>query len=172
MDGGNHQSAPLGSYVISGGSAHEQVKTTSKFSAQLGREGRVWNDVSKLQRTALARSAQNLRSRVFDSLIIYLSVKKSSAVRYRAHNCLPLLPTLSHINPLNTVPSCFTSILILPSNTRLGLSDTGFPSGFSTKFLPAFSSMRVLFPEHFVLLCNPNTIWRGINPIYLITLFS
>jgi hypothetical protein len=32
--------------------------------------------------------------------------------------------------------------------------------------------MRVLFPEHFVLLCNPNTIWRGINPIYLITLFS
>ena len=46
---GNHQNAALGNYVISGGSAHEQIKKTTKFRARcLGCEGRFMNDVVKL----------------------------------------------------------------------------------------------------------------------------
>jgi len=73
-------------------------------------------------------SARNVRSNDNENHIAN-SVKKFLAVRYSANNSLPLLPTLSHINPLNTLPSYFSSILILPSNTRLGLSSGSFFSG-------------------------------------------
>ena len=41
---------------------------------------------------------------------------------------------LSQINPVHA-PTSWTSIVILPSHLRLGLSSGLFPSGFSTKTL-------------------------------------
>lgn len=89
------------------------------------------NDVCKLRQ----QEARETDAAVFLRISIAQSVKKFHAVRYRAYNSLPLLPTLNHINPLNTLPSCFSSILVLPSNTRLGISSGSFSSGVSTKFL-------------------------------------
>jgi hypothetical protein len=51
---------------------------------------------------------------------------------------LPLLPSLSQINPVHATPPYLRSILILSSHLRLGLPSSLFPSGFPTNILYVF----------------------------------
>jgi hypothetical protein len=55
-------------------------------------------------------------------------------VHYRAHKSPSLVPILSEINPINTIPS----ILILSTHLRLGIPSGLFPSHFPTNILYAF----------------------------------
>jgi hypothetical protein len=75
----------------------------------------------------------------------------------KIHNCVhksPLLvPILSQIDPVHTIPS-LKSILLLSTHLRLGLPSGIFPSGFPTNILYAFlvSPFRALFPAHDVYI--------------------
>jgi hypothetical protein len=52
-------------------------------------------------------------------------------VQYRVHKSAPLVPILSHINPIYTIPS----ILILSTHLGLGLPSGLFPSGYRTNIV-------------------------------------
>jgi hypothetical protein len=49
------------------------------------------------------------------------SILWNPKVHYRVHKSRPLLPILSHISPICTIPSYLRSILILSTHVRLGL---------------------------------------------------
>jgi hypothetical protein len=51
-------------------------------------------------------------------------------VHYRVHKSLPMVPILSQINPVHTIPAYLRSILILSTHLRLGFPSRLFPSGF------------------------------------------
>ena len=66
-------------------------------------------------------------------------------VHYHIQKSWPLVPILSHMNPIQSTPSNCISlriILILPTYLHLSLPNRIFSSGFPTKFqdLPLFSS--------------------------------
>jgi hypothetical protein len=61
----------------------------------------------------------------------------NSQVQYGVHKSPPLVPILSHSNPVNTTISYLRSYLILSSYLRLVLPSGLFPSGFRTKILYA-----------------------------------
>jgi hypothetical protein len=73
-------------------------------------------------------------------------------IYYHVHKSPPLVPILSQINPINTIPS-LRSILILFTHLRLGLPSGLFPSGIPTNILNAFlfSPIRATFPVHRIL---------------------
>jgi hypothetical protein len=52
----------------------------------------------------------------------------------KVHNSPPLVPILSKIDPVHTIPSIF----ILSTHLRFGLHSGLFPSGFPTNILYAF----------------------------------
>ncbi|PNF28001.1 hypothetical protein B7P43_G13856 [Cryptotermes secundus] len=67
------------------------------------------------------------------------SILWNPKVHYRVHKSPPLLPILSHINPIHTIPSyLYKIILILSTHLRLGLPCGLLPSGFPTNILYAF----------------------------------
>jgi hypothetical protein len=84
-------------------------------------------------------------------------------VHKRIHNSQPVVPILSHSNPVHT-PSRFVNtvfILILPSPLRLSPPSGLFPSGFPTKtvYVPLLSPIHATRPEHpFSWLDHPNNI--------------
>jgi len=57
-------------------------------------------------------------------------------VHHRVHKSSPIVPIVSHINPVQALYHIARkSILILPSNLRVGLPSGLFPYGFPTKTL-------------------------------------
>jgi hypothetical protein len=75
-------------------------------------------------------------------------------VHYCVRNSPPLVPVLSQIDPVNTIPSSLRSILISSSHLRLDLRSGLFPSGFVTNILYAFLFFPILYtcPAHLILL--------------------
>jgi hypothetical protein len=67
-----------------------------------------------------------------------LSILWNPKVHYRVHKSPPLVPILSHIDPVHTIPSYLRSILVLFTHLRLGLPSGLFSSGFPTNILYAF----------------------------------
>jgi hypothetical protein len=65
------------------------------------------------------------------------SILWNPKVHYRIHKSPPLVTILSQINPMHTIPS-YLSILILSTHLRLGLPCGHFPSGFPTNILDIF----------------------------------
>jgi hypothetical protein len=85
------------------------------------------------------------------------SVLWNQKVQYRVHKSPPLVPILSHINPLHTTPShpiSLRSTLIQSTHLHLGLSSGLFPSDFPTNILYAvlFAYVRATRPAHLIFL--------------------
>jgi hypothetical protein len=83
-----------------------------------------------------------------------LSILWNPKVHYHVHKSPPLVPILSQIDPIHTIPSYLRSILILSTHLRLGLPSNLFPSGFRTDILYVlfFSHIRATCPAHLILL--------------------
>jgi hypothetical protein len=75
-------------------------------------------------------------------------------VHYHVHKSPPLVPILSQIDPVHTIPS-YLSILILSAYLRLGLPSGLFPSGFPTNIL--FFSYSPPFVLHALPISPPFT---------------
>jgi hypothetical protein len=72
-------------------------------------------------------------------------------VRYRVHQSPPLVPILSHISPINTIPSYLRSILILSTATcsRWFLARGFFhPEDGGDTFLENVGSHKIYTPPH------------------------
>ena len=78
----------------------------------------------------------------------------NSKVHYRIHKCPPIVPIQSQLDPVHTPhPTSWSSILILSSHLRLGLSSCLFPSRFPTKtlYMPLLSPIRATCPAYLIL---------------------
>jgi hypothetical protein len=74
-------------------------------------------------------------------------------VHYRVHKSPPLVPILSQINRIHTIPSYLSKIiLILSIYIRLGLPSSLLPSGFPTNILYAYCT--------FINTVKRNTLWQ------------
>jgi hypothetical protein len=71
------------------------------------------------------------------------SISWHPKVQYRIHKSSRLVPILSHINPIHTIPSYLRSILILSTHLRLGLPRGIFPSGLHAP--PISSLVRYIY---------------------------
>jgi hypothetical protein len=79
------------------------------------------------------------------------SILRNPKVHYHVHKSPPLVPILSHINPIHTIPSYFSKIhnsIVL--HLRLGLPPCGFPTNVLYAFL--LSRIRAACPAHLILL--------------------
>jgi hypothetical protein len=86
-------------------------------------------------------------------------------VHYRVHKSPPLVPILSQIDLVHTIPSYISKIiLILAIHLRLGLPSGFFPTGFPTNILYAFlyepHSCYMPCPSHSPRLYHSNYVWR------------
>jgi len=76
-------------------------------------------------------------------------------VRYRVYKSSPLVPILSHINPIHILPPNFPGrILILSFSLRLGLLNSLFHSGLPTKILYVFLMSLMGATCHAKLIIN------------------
>jgi hypothetical protein len=101
------------------------------------------------------------------------SILRNPKVQYRVHKSLPLVPILSHIHPIHSIPSYLSKI----THLRLGLSGGLYPSGFPTIVLYAFffstHSCYMPHPSHPSWLDYSNYTWRRVQVMkFLIMQFS
>jgi hypothetical protein len=82
------------------------------------------------------------------------SILRSQKVHYRVHKRPPLVPIVSQIDSVHTIPSYLRSILILSNHIRLGLPSGLFPSGFPTNILYTliFAPIRATCPPNPIFL--------------------
>jgi hypothetical protein len=82
------------------------------------------------------------------------SILWNPKVHYHVHKSPPLVPILSQINPICTIPSYLRSILILSTHLCLGLPSGLLPYGFPTNILYAFlfSPIHATCHAHLILL--------------------
>jgi hypothetical protein len=78
----------------------------------------------------------------------------NTKIHYRVQKVPPLVPILSQMHPVHTLPPYFPSILIVSSHPRLGFLSGLFLSGFQTKtfyeFLLAY--IHATCPAHLIFL--------------------
>jgi hypothetical protein len=102
---------------------------------------------------AASRTATQEFSNILCNPKVYFLVRKSS----------PLVPILSHRNPVRST----YFILILSSHLRQVLPSGLFPLGFSTKilyeFLPLFHPCYMWCISHHPLLDHSNYTWRRVQ---------
>ena len=83
-------------------------------------------------------------------------------VHYCIHECPPLVPILSQLDPVHAPHSTsWRSILILSSHLRLGLPSGLLPSGFPTNTLytPLLCQIRATCPARLILNLITRTIF-------------
>jgi hypothetical protein len=85
------------------------------------------------------------------------SMLRNPKIHYRVHKSPPLIPILSQINPVHTIPSYLSKIYLnivqLSTHLRFGLPSGLFLSGFPTNILHAFrfSPILAIWPAHLIL---------------------
>jgi hypothetical protein len=95
------------------------------------------------------------------------SILWNPKLHYHVHKSPPIVPILSQINPVHTIPSYLRSILILSTHLRLGLPSGLFPSASPTNILYGFfSPIRStchahLILLHLIILCEEYNLWSS-----------
>jgi hypothetical protein len=80
------------------------------------------------------------------------SILWNPKVQYRIHKSPPLVPILSRMNPIHSIPSYLSKIHFNIVHSRLGLPSRLFPSGFPTNILYTFlfSPIHATRPAHVI----------------------
>ena len=94
---------------------------------------------------------------------------------HRIYKCLPPVPILCQLNPVNVPhPTSWRAITLLSSHLNLGLPSGLFPSGFrhyTTLYTPLLSPVRATCnaPSHSSRFYHANNIWWAVQIINLLT---
>jgi hypothetical protein len=110
------------------------------------------NGRPQLRRRCLSLYLRSEKPPVAQLLKNFPAILRNPKVHYRVHKSTPLIPILSQIDPVHTIP--ILSTLILSAHLRLCLLSGHFPSGFPTNILYAFLFYltRATCPAHHILL--------------------